>query len=172
MTVIAGANPSVVIAGGGQGPAGPGGLSSCAALYVSANITPTEIAVSEVFYNVDLSSVTLEDDDFVVASSKLTYAGQTPTRYLVKLTLCLSMDTSNVEIRVRIGKNGESLPQTCAHTTLTGTPTSGSKENLGTHTIITLNEGDEITAMVGNWTDTSDITVRNMQLSAIRISST
>jgi hypothetical protein len=138
-------------------------------LFVSGNDTPTDIAVAQTYYPVAAASTQLSNGQFTVLNSRLTYTGAETIMAMVIATTCLSLDDQNEQVRMRIGKNGVTLPESCAQATLTGTPGSGRRESLATHTIVSLSTGDYLEVFVGNWNTAADITVRNMQFSALEL---
>jgi hypothetical protein len=137
-------------------------------LYVSGNENPTDIVETQTYYPVvaDSQTVTGINSLFTAVNGRLTYTGTASIKARLTLTACLSMDDSNKQIRMRIGINGVALDSSCAQDSITGNPQSGRRESFGTHTFAVLNEGDYVEGFVADWTNTTDILVRNMQLSA------
>ena len=140
-----------------------------ASLYVSQNEVATAIAQTETYYVVDPACVTLVSNGLAIADCRITNSTSDSITVMATLSVCLSLPEQNIQIRARMGKNGSTLPQTCAQVTLTGTPTSGRRESIGTHTVITLAPGDYLEPFIANWTNNTDITVRNMQFTAMEL---
>jgi hypothetical protein len=140
-----------------------------ASLYVSQNEVATAIAQAETYYLVDPACVTLVSNGLAVSNCRITNSTGDSIALMATLNVCLSLPEQNIQVRMRLGRNGVTLPQTCAQVTLTGTPTSGRRESIGTHTVITLAPGDYLEPFIANWTNSTDITVRNMQFTAVEL---
>jgi hypothetical protein len=138
-------------------------------LFVSQNEVATSIVQAETYYPVTALSTPIYNGAFTASNSRLTLTADRTAWFMVVMTACLSLPDQNIQLRMRIGKNGDTLPQSCAQTTVTGTPFSGRRESLATHTIVQLSQGDYIEAFIANWTNTADVTIRNMQFSAVEI---
>jgi hypothetical protein len=138
-------------------------------LYVSANETPTAIAQTQTYYRFTGPATTLHNQDFTTAGARLTLVAPVSGLFLVMANMCLSLPSSNIQIRARIGLNGDALPRSCAQFSMAGTPGSGLREAVSLHTLMELTEGDYMDLMVGNWTNTDSITVRNLQFTAIEL---
>ena len=142
-------------------------------LYVSGNTTATTVSVTQTYYPVTAASSELSDPAgnpfnrfFSASNSRITaLASLKPGWFRVTVSACLSIDATNQQTRMRIGKNGTTLPESCAQDSVTGNPGSGRRESLGTHTMAWIEPGDYLEVFVGEWTSTNDILVRNMQFS-------
>lgn len=142
-------------------------------LFITVNTTPTTFATSETYVPIVGTKQVIEDETelfnngFDLNANVLRYTSEEPGWYAVYANMCFTMDTSNIQIRMRIAKNGTALARSCGRTSLTGTPTSGRAESLSTHTMVYLAQNDTLDIHVGNFTNTDQLIVTNMQLSAI-----
>jgi hypothetical protein len=135
-------------------------------LYWNGNETATVVVLTETYYSVVVPSTeTGTEVGVTVGSGTLTVDDETERTYLVTASACIALNEQNKQVRMRITLNGDDLDQTCAQSSVTGTPGSGRRINLATHTRLRLSAGDVVGLAVGNWTDTADILVRNAQLS-------
>jgi len=143
-----------------------------ASAFVSANVVQTVIATSQTYVPVQVDNFTaIRADDFTFAASTptATYTGSTARWFMAWLTACITMPDQNQEVRIRLTLQGNTLPQTCARTSVTGTPGSARAANLSTHTLLQLQPGEVVGVAIGNWTSGSNITIRNLQLSLLEV---
>lgn len=149
------------------------GLNS-GGLFVSGNEAATTFDTSETFEKIVATSSDLGvNNGFTSSSAELTLSENgRPGLYLVLLSMCMTATGNNQIIRVRIGKNDVALAQSCARVTMAGTGSLEREESVSLHTLVTLEKLDTLQAFIGNWTSTSSVTVRNLQLSAIRLGDT
>jgi hypothetical protein len=143
-------------------------------LYVSGNTTPTAIALTQTYYPIATPSQSVTGGDTFNrgfesdGNGRLTLTEGPAGWFRVMLSACILITSAEKQYRFRIGRNGVALPESCSHGTVSGTPVAGRRESGATHTYVWLEPGDYVQGFIGNWTNATDITVVNEQLSAIR----
>lgn len=156
--------------GGLIGPDGrPIVPSKMGTAYMSDNTQFSEITDTETFYLIDLPSQEIELRNFSQENCRLTHEGTYQGVFMVLGQVSFNVDSSNKNIRVRIGKNGETLARTEGRTSLAGNPNDDRDESVSLHGIVVLEPQDYVELYIGSWTDTDDITISNLQLTAIQV---
>lgn len=139
-------------------------------LFWNGNDIATPVSSMETYYNVVIPSTGMGTEvNVTVGSGTLTVTDPLERTYLVTMSACLVLTQSNQEVRARITRNGDDLEQTCAQQSVSGNPQNERRVSLGTHIRLRLSAGDVIGMAVGNWTSTTDITVRNAQISITEV---
>ena len=137
-------------------------------LYVNGNTQFTQITTQDTFTIATPQSEVLTGFNVGFdhnGNSRLTYIGDEPSWFWAEANACIQLDSNNIEVRMRVAKNGQDLNSSCSHTYITGLGSGDRKVDMFSTTPVYLEQGDYIETAIGNWTNTDNILVRNMGIS-------
>lgn len=110
-----------------------------------------------------LSSET--NHNFVMdVSGQLKYTGLNTRIFHVAASVSVVSGGSNITMRLGIGKNGSVVASSVIHVRVT---TGTDVRSSALHSMVSLSNGEYLELMVGNWTDTSTITLETGNLFAM-----
>ena len=131
--------------------------------FMVGNATATTISVSGTFYKVAGTTSTgtyVEKFDVTTTSNKAVYSGSLVGFY--KVTVVASMLTGNNKVlAVRIAKNGTTTTSSQTKSTSNG---SSRSESIMSQDVVQLSNTDYIEVFVANTTDTTNITVEDLNV--------
>lgn len=134
----------------------------------SAVVTP--IALADTYYPVAVpTALHKPSDSFTGSDSRLVFTVAETQKFLVTIDLTIEAPKSNEEVRSRIGVNGTSIMRTSRRSKVLGNLNAVRTVSFSMDAVVTLTQNDYIEAFIGNWTDASDLTVVNLQITAIEL---
>ena len=141
---------------------------SIAQYYMQDNTTETVISTIDEFVKgagTTTAGSLVEDFDVTTTSNKAVYTGKLTNYFKIGCTISITNGSNKVH-KIGIGKNGTTILSSQEHVT---TGAAGRAENVFVQSIVELAENDYIEMFVANSSDTTNITVVDMNLIIERI---
>jgi hypothetical protein len=135
-----------------------------AVVYMHDNTTETVITATDTPVEVQGTFEYVVNDGFSINTNSVTYSGESMTAQAIAI---FSVESSNAQdLALYITRNGAVLGDSEGFVT---TDSGGKATNVVCQTIIDLNNGDEISVAVENYTSTHNVTVDNLSMNVISI---
>ncbi len=142
--------------------------TSIAQYYMQDNSTETVITTIDEFVKgagTTTAGSLVENFDVTTTSNKAIYTGKLTNHFKVGCTMTITNGSNKIH-KIRIAKNGTTVSSSQEHVT---TGSGGRAENVFVQCIIELDENDYVEMFVANNSDTTNITVVDMNLIIERI---
>lgn len=135
--------------------------------YMTANASATTISATGTFVKVagTTTAGTLNQKFTTATTNRATYSGALTENFRV-VAFATMTSGNNQTLRMRIAKNGVTLPDSTSRFQTTG---SGDASSIGTQTFLTMVPTDYIEVFVTNDTATNSITVTDLSVTVSRI---
>lgn len=136
--------------------------ASIAQYYMSGNASATTIPIAGTYVKIagTTTSGSLVEKFNLATTNKAIYEGSLQGSYKVSVSASLTA-TANKVISLRVAKNGTT---TASSTSSSTSNSSGRAENINSQDIISLSTNDYIEAFMTNETDTSSVTVEDLNV--------